>query len=232
MESQDDRLYRISNVSSGADSDGDVATIASRGCLGTLAMTLTWTGWLALAAGSGVAAGITNQLLSWLRDHMQRSFQRDQYTRELEHQKLMLQDQRRHEALLRAEQAHYKARPSFMPHAQNVHAWLYKEWAVRCGREFAYTAKVESPVALRGPDDVLAELDEIAVAHPTRSVRLLARELDGQFETCYNVVAADQETGPTEEQLVSWISAATRLIEAIHEFALDEGKSSAIEGAK
>ncbi|GAA1718257.1 hypothetical protein GCM10009745_78790 [Kribbella yunnanensis] len=181
----------------------------------------TWQGWIVLAAGSGVSAGLANQLLSWLRDHLQRSFQRDQYLLDLQHQRSILLDQRRHEAQLRAEQAHYDARSVHLPLAQSIHAWLYNEWALRFGNEVAYTPKAISPVVLQGPSDVLTQVGELAVAHPTRRVRELARALDSEIETCYNFAAPHRAGEPSREQLEAWIAASSRLIEAIHEFPLE-----------
>jgi len=188
---------------------------------------LTWANWLALAAGSGLTAGIANQLFSWLRENRGRSFTRDQYRRDIEHQKLMLLDQRRHEALLRAEQAHYEARPTFLPYARHIHAWLYAEWADLYNRDFAYPARTRSPDSLQGPAEVLAELGEIAVAHPTRHVRDLVRELDARIDARYNLLVEGQARQPTREELESWLGSASRLIEAIHEFVLSVDESTA-----
>jgi hypothetical protein len=179
-------------------------------------MNLTWGNWVLLAAGSGVSAGITNQLFTWLREHMQRSFQRDQYIREIEHQRLMLGDQRRHEAILRAEQAHYEARPLLLPHAKNVHDWLYSTWAkLYGGMQNAFPSG-----GLNGPADALSELGEIAVSHPTVDVRSLARRLDAQMDERYNIImSSDREGSPSKEELESWIEISTRLIDSINNFS-------------
>ena len=180
-----------------------------------------WTYWISLAAGSGLTAGIANQLISWLRERSQHTFQRDQYTREVQHQQIMLLDQRRHDARVRAEQAHYDARPVLLPYARNVHAWLYREWTVQYGQEYAYTSKVSSEVLLHGPADVLTNLGELAVAHPTRRVRDLARMLDTEIDKRYNVTPVGAEPRPSRKELERWISVASRLIEEIHEFPAD-----------
>jgi len=180
-------------------------------------MTGSWANWVALAAGSGVAAGIANQALSWLRESRDRGFKRDQYAQEIEHQRLMLLDQRRHEALLRAEHAHFDARATFLPPARNVHSWLYGEWIRRFGDEIAYSANVVAPVSIQSASDAMAELGQIAVGHPTRSVRRHARHLDAQMDQRYNIVAGGQAL-PTREDLEAWLMDASRLIDEIHEF--------------
>jgi hypothetical protein len=157
---------------------------------------------------------------------MQRSFQRDQYTREVEHQRLILRDQRRHEALLRAEQAHYEARPSLLPHAKNVHDWLYSTWAnLYGGAQNAFPSG-----GLNGPSDALSELGEIAVSHPTADVRSLARALDARMDERYNIIKpSDRETPPSKQEMESWIEVSTQLIDAINNFPNQEVISLAPE---
>jgi hypothetical protein len=190
-------------------------------------MNVSWGYWIGLAAGSGLTAGIANQLFSMVRERTQRTFQRDQYTREIEHQRLILLDQRSHDARVRAEQAHFDARPLLLPHASNVHAWLFHEWAAKYGQRYAYTSKASSQVLLKGPDEALTELAKIAITHPTRYARDLARRLDSKIETHYNVTATDGNPDPPQEELEAWISAASDLIEAIHDFPVDPAEPGA-----
>lgn len=177
---------------------------------------ITWTEWLTLGVSSGTVAGVVNQLIAWLRDRQARGFESEEREREREHAQNLLLDQREHEALLRAEKAHYDARSEFLPRAERVQDWLYCQ-LVQHYAGVEHDSPCENPNQLYS--DVTADLARIARGHPTGSVRSAARKLDQELEGLFSSGRSKEaRIVPESDVIIRELRACTELIDSIHQF--------------
>ncbi|MFH7324843.1 hypothetical protein [Aeromicrobium sp. JJY06] len=159
-----------------------------------------------LVIGSGLAAGLVSgvvTLLAGLWDRRHRTKEREAIEK--------------HEATLRRQEAHDKARPDFLPQAERLAAWtnkiaydLHREW----GGDFIYVGtKVTMP---QSEEEVLDLYRHIMYRHPSKRVREKARSVYDGVNNQWSEIVAGGIAEPTFEQAVQWQTDTEELIELIH----------------
>jgi hypothetical protein len=119
---------------------------------------LTWGQFLSLAAASGAAAGLANQLFrfghDWIADRRTKEGQRRELDhqralqdRELAHQRDLQSEEREHQAQLRREEAFFAAREELLGEAVAVFDWAQWWWGDLYGAEVDY-----HPISLNRPE--------------------------------------------------------------------------------
>lgn len=174
-----------------------------------------WSTILAFGATSGIAAGVVNQLLAWLREARQRSHEASE-TRSLQ------EDERAHQARLRAEQAHSRAADTFIGYAADVTDWIDFHWGQDFGEDVDYISVNRSKPSLEAPAEVIDALRQIERRHPTSSVRAIARRLAGSMDGVYNMINGSVVGEPDVDTYRRWKQQGDQLIEAIHDRPLPD----------
>jgi hypothetical protein len=204
---------------------------------------LSWLDALKLGATSGVLAGVVNQLAGSVRDQAERHFKAAERAKEAQHQKEMQEmdaerqrerqdrelsfqrekqaDDRLHEDLLRRDQAHSDARPTFLPLAESAQTWIDYHWGQDFGADVEfYNVEVVAP-SLNTPAEVIAELRRIASGHPTAEIRQKARSLSDSISNVYNsprqLSDGSYKTEPEVDDYREWFTAVNSLIESMHD---------------
>lgn len=189
-------------------------------------MTVTWLQILTLALTSGVIAGVTNQLLTLLREVRTRKFQSRQQDAERAHQKATQESERQHAARLRNETAHSDARGTLLDPAVDVKHWAMQVFIDNWSHEVDYYGNTYPRASTTDPVDVLAKLQRIEDAHPTRIVRRMAESLRGSIDSVYNVPVPKGngeyfDLTPSCDQSRDWIVKSEALVEEMHDGGLD-----------
>lgn len=167
---------------------------------------LTAANILTLGATSGVLAGITNQLLGFLRDRVRNKDDREKRDEE-----------RIHAQRLRADRSHDESLHDALPKITAVSQWIGFHWGSEYGLEVDYHGAHVVEPHLSGPAEVLENLRYVANHHPTRSVRRAASGLHDSIDGFFNMIEAGEPSGtPTIGNYSGWLSASDDLIELIH----------------
>lgn len=167
---------------------------------------MTKTEIVTLVIGSGLAAGLLSGLVTLIADRWERRHRTDE-------RKAVEQ----HQARLRLEEAHDKARPEFLEKAEKLVAWsdkiahdLHWEWI----GDFIYIGtKVTMP---QSKEEVLDLYRQIMYGHPSKPVRDKARAIYDSINVQWTEIVGGVIPDPTFEQAVKWLKDTEELIELIH----------------
>ncbi|WP_345410726.1 hypothetical protein [Actinomycetospora chlora] len=160
-----------------------------------------------------------NQLLTLLRDSRERRFKSLQREAEERHKLELQANEREHQGLLRAEEAHSDAREETLPAAIAVNDWFEELFIDEHGLDYDFMAIQRSrPEESLTPAQVLARLRGIAQRHPSKSVREAAHSLFNSVDNAYNDISGGGPVDPSDTLVSSWMHQSSDLIEKIHQF--------------
>ena len=173
-------------------------------------MDFDWAAILAFGATSGIAAGLVNQLLTWWRESRQRNHAASEV-------RALQEDERAHEAILRAEAAHGDAAGKFIGYAADATDWIEYKWGQDFGEDVDYVGVNRKAPELESPADVIDALRQIERRHPTKGVRMQAERLASSIDSEFNMINGDTVGEPDAETYRSWKQQGDQLIAQILE---------------
>lgn len=184
--------------------------------------------WVVLALGSGVAAGLANNLLGFIRDHLgyrakkaadQKATEAalQQQSNEQAHQIKMDELRRTSEADLRRDQAFESAREELIDAAAKVHDYLESDWYQRFGAEYDFHLRPTSLTPTKR-EDVYIGLQRIQHRHPRHEVRVAAARLSSRIRSAYDVPRQDGQPVIEDdpEELGELMDLSQELTEGLH----------------
>lgn len=192
-------------------------------------MDLSWTQFVGLAVSSGAAAGLANQVFKFVHDkladsrtkatqHRELEHQRTMQERELRHQRDLQREEREHQAEVRREAAFFEARRDLLGNAAAVYEWIQWWWGDLYGAEVDYyPVSLNPPQVVQTAADAITALSEIAAKHPSREIRVFARNLSDSIDGTVNMPDQDGDSSPSVNQLSGWSKRAAALIDALHD---------------
>ncbi|WP_109470924.1 hypothetical protein [Ornithinimicrobium cavernae] len=203
-------------------------------------MNLTPQEFFGLAASSGAAAGLANQLFKFLHDLLAERRRGRAQDRELEHQKLiqdreleqqttsqkrgldhqreLQREEREHQAELRREADFYDARRAHVPGVSAVYGYIQWWWGELYGDDVDYHPRTQNrPELVQSTSDALAALAELAGSHPLKPVRIFAWKLHGNIDSTVNSTTPGGYSDPTMNQLSDWSKRTLELVDALHD---------------
>lgn len=182
-------------------------------------MSTDWTAFLGLGAVTAVVSGTMNGIFKLWGDSKQRKAEADNRVGE-----------RLHQRNLRAEEAHADARLELLSHAAQILDWIEYEWAAEYGVEADYTGEHLPKPELKSVMAALSGLRKIEIFHPTKAVRIAAKNLRQRLDGHYNVYdpniehahaigtarSSEMHAAPSRNQFEAWTALAEELVESIH----------------
>lgn len=171
-------------------------------------MDLDWAAVFAFGATSGIAAGVVNQLLAWWRESRQRQHEASEI-------RALQEDERAHQALLRAEAAHANAAEKFIGPAADVADWVDYKWGMDYGADVDYVGVHRKRPTVDDPAEVVDSLRQIERRHPTKAVRVLAGRLSDDIDSEFNMINGDVVGEPDVETYRKWTDQSDELIDMI-----------------
>lgn len=184
---------------------------------------------MGLAVTSGAAAGLANQLFKfghdWLADRRTKEGQRRELEhqatmqeRELHHQRDLQREEREHQAAVRREDVFFEAQKELLPKVVAVRSWIQWWWGELYGGEVDYhPVSLHRPEAVQTPADAIRALEQVAGSHPSKAVRVYARELFNSIDGTVNMPDHYGNSDPTVDELSNWSQRAAELVDALHD---------------
>ena len=167
---------------------------------------MTMTNWAVLVIGSGLAAGVANNLVSFLTGFFERKY------RTVEREK-----QERHAATLRREAAHDEARSTYLPMAQSIVLWAAKQvYDVHWEDVGEFVFPGTTKTLLTRESEVLDVIRDVMYGHPTQAVRHQARKLYDSTSNQWSEIVGNDLAELTQEKVNEWENMAEELVRLIH----------------
>lgn len=167
---------------------------------------MTKTEWAVLVIGSGLAAGVANNLVSFLTGFLERNYRTAERGRE-----------EQHAATLRREAAHDEARSTYLPMAQSIVMWATKQaYDVHWQNVGEFVFPGTTRTLLTSESEVLDVIRDLMYGHPTQAVRHQARKLYDSASNQWSEIVGNDLSELTQEKVNEWENMAEELVMLIH----------------